>query len=61
MLRRAAEKPVMVSIVVDGVGAVNKWYDRARTQAIPIAEERKTTRLDDKRSIRGFMFDDPEG
>jgi catechol 2,3-dioxygenase-like lactoylglutathione lyase family enzyme len=60
-LRPAAEKPVMVSIVVDGVGAMDSWYDRVRAQAIPIAEERKTTRLDDRHSIRGFMFDDPEG
>jgi catechol 2,3-dioxygenase-like lactoylglutathione lyase family enzyme len=60
-LRPAAEKPVMVSILVDGVGAMDSWYDRVRAQAIPIAEERKTTRLDDRHSIRGFMFDDPEG
>lgn len=60
-LRPAAEKPVMVTVVVDGTRAVDRWYDRVRTQGIPIVEERKTTRLDDRRSIHAFMFNDTEG
>ena len=60
-LRPAAEKPVMVTIVVDGTRAVDRWYDRVRAQNIPIVEERKTTRLDDRRSIHAFMFNDTEG
>ena len=60
-LRPAAEKPVMVTIVVDGTRAVDRWYDRVRAQDIPIVEERKTTRLDDRRSIHAFMFNDTEG
>jgi catechol 2,3-dioxygenase-like lactoylglutathione lyase family enzyme len=60
-LRPAAEKPVMVTVVVDGIHAVDQWYDRVRAQGIPIAEERKTTRLDDSRSIHAFMFNDTEG
>ena len=60
-LRPSEEKPVMVTIVVDGVRGVDRWYDRVRAQGIRIAEERKTTRLDAKRSIHAFMFNDPEG
>jgi len=60
-LRPAAEKPVMVTVVVDGIGAVDRWYDRVRAQGIPVVEERKTTRLDESRSIHAFMFNDTEG
>jgi catechol 2,3-dioxygenase-like lactoylglutathione lyase family enzyme len=60
-LRPAAQKPVMVTVVVDGTGAVGRWYDRVRAQGIAIVEERKTTRLDESRSIHAFMFNDPEG
>lgn len=60
-LRPSEEKPVMVTIVVDGVSGVNRWYERVRAQGIRIAEERKTTRLDAKRSIHAFMFNDSEG
>lgn len=60
-LRPSDEKPVMVTIVVDGVRGVDRWYDRVRAQGISIVEERKTTRLDAKRSIHAFMFNDPEG
>jgi len=60
-LRPSDEKPVMVTIVVDGAGAVDRWYDRVRGQGIRIVEERKTTRLDARRSIRAFMINDPEG
>lgn len=60
-LRPAENKPVMVTLVVDGPAAVDAWYDRVRAQGIAIGEERKTTRLDDRRSIHAFMFKDPEG
>lgn len=60
-LRPSDNKPVMVTVVVDGVAAVDAWYDRVRAQGIAISEERKTTRLDDKRSIHAFIFKDPEG
>lgn len=54
-------KPVMVTVVVNGTKAVDRWYDRVQALGIPIASERKTTRLDDKRSIHAFIFNDPEG
>lgn len=60
-LRPSGNKPVMVTIVVDGEAAVDSWYDRVGSQGIAIAEERKTTRLDDTRSIHAFMFKDTEG
>jgi len=60
-LRPSDTKPVMVTVVVDGVAAVDSWYDRVRAQGIAISEERKTTRLDDRRSIHAFIFKDPEG
>lgn len=60
-LRPSEDKPVMVTILVDGKRGVDRWYDRVRAQGIPIVEERKTTRLDAKRSIHAFMFNDPEG
>lgn len=60
-LRPSEDKPVMVTILVDGMRGVDRWYDRVRAQGIPIVEERKTTRLDAKRSIHAFMFNDPEG
>ncbi len=60
-LRPSDNKPVMVTVVVDGVAAVDAWYDRVRAQGIAISEERKTTRLDDTRSIHAFIFKDPEG
>ncbi|QNQ08657.1 VOC family protein [Sphingomonas alpina] len=60
-LRPSGEKPVMVTMVVDGTGAIDRWYDRVRAQGIRIVEERKTTRIDARRSIHAFMFNDPEG
>lgn len=60
-LKPSDAKPVMVTVVVNGVKAVDLWYDRVRSLGIPIASERKTTRLDDKRSIHAFIFNDPEG
>lgn len=60
-LRPSDNKPVMVTIVVDGVAAVDAWYARVRGQGIAITDERKTTRLDDKRSIHAFIFKDAEG
>lgn len=60
-LRPAEDKPVMVTIVVDGAAAVDHWHDRVRALGIAIKDERKTTRLDDQRSIYAFMINDPEG
>ncbi|WP_082006577.1 VOC family protein [Sphingomonas sp. ERG5] len=60
-LRPSEEKPVMVTMVVDGTRAIDHWYDRVRAQGIRIVEERKTTRIDARRSIHAFMFNDPEG
>lgn len=60
-LRPSDNKPVMVTLVVDSIAAVDKWYDRVRAQGITIKDERKTTRLDDRRSIHAFIFNDPEG
>lgn len=60
-LRPSDNKPVMVTAVVDGVPAVDAWYARVQAQGVPIVEERKTTRLDDRRSIHAFIFKDPEG
>ena len=54
-------KPVMVTVVVNGTKAVDRWHDRVQALGIPITSERKTTRLDDKRSIHAFIFNDPEG
>lgn len=60
-LRPSEEKPVLVTIVVNGTAAVDRWYNRVRGQGIGIVQERKTTRLDARRSIHAFMFNDPEG
>ena len=60
-MRPSDDKPVIVTIVVNGTAAVDRWYDRVRGQGIGIVQERKTTRLDARRSIHAFMFNDPEG
>lgn len=60
-MRPSEDKPVIVTIVVNGTSAVDRWYDRVRGQGIGIVQERKTTRLDARRSIHAFMFNDPEG
>lgn len=60
-LRPADSKPVMVTLVVDGTAAVDAWFAHVNGLGIPIVQERKTTRLDEKRSIYAFIIHDTEG
>ncbi len=58
MLRPASEKPVMVSIVVDGAAAVDGWYTELRNRGVTIPEPpNNQTRV----PVRSFAFKDPEG
>lgn len=60
-LRPSASKPVLLTLLVDGIPAVDSWYGRVQVQGIAITEERTTVRLDANKSFYAFMFKDPEG
>jgi len=60
-LRPGGDKSAMVTVVVDGVAAVDSWYARVKSLGIPIFQDRKATKLDEQRSIYAFVFRDPEG
>jgi catechol 2,3-dioxygenase-like lactoylglutathione lyase family enzyme len=60
-LRPGGDKSAMVTIVVDGPGAVDSWHARVKSLGIPIFQDQKVTKLDDQRSIYAFVFHDPEG
>ena len=60
-LRPSDEKPVMVTLVVDGQAELDRWYERVQSLGIAIGREPRTMTLTERRSIRSFMFRDPEG
>jgi predicted enzyme related to lactoylglutathione lyase len=55
------DKSAMVTVVVDGVAAVDSWHARVKSLGIPIYQNQKVTKLDDQRSIYAFIFHDTEG
>jgi hypothetical protein len=55
------DKSAMVTVVVDGVAAVDSWHARVKSLGIPIYQDQKVTKLDDQRSIYAFVFHDTEG
>ncbi|MES2256594.1 MAG: VOC family protein [Pseudomonadota bacterium] len=55
------DKSAMVTIVVDGIAAVDSWHARVKSLGIPIFQDQKVTKLDDRRSIYAFIFHDTEG
>lgn len=60
-LRPGGDKSAMLTIVVDGAAAVDSWHARVKSLGIPIFQDQKVTKLDDRRSIYAFIFHDPEG
>lgn len=60
-LRPGGDKSAMVTIVVDGTAAVDSWHARVKSLGIPIFQDQKVTKLDDRRSIYAFIIHDPEG
>ena len=60
-LRPSSDKSAMVTVVVDGAAAVDGWHARVKSLGIPIFQDQKVTRLDDRRSIYAFIFHDTEG
>ena len=60
-LRPSGDKSAMATIVVDGRAAVDSWHARVESLGIPIFQERKVVKLDDRRSIYSFILHDPEG
>lgn len=60
-LRPGGDKSAMATIVVDGAAAVDSWHMRVKSLGIPIFQDRKVTKLDDRRSIYSFVFRDTEG
>lgn len=60
-LRPGGDKSAMLTIVVDGTAAVDSWHARVKSLGIPIFQDQKVTKLDDRRSIYAFIFHDPEG
>lgn len=60
-LRPINDKSAMVTVVVDGVAAVDSWHARVKSLGIAIYQDQKVTRLDDQRSIYAFVFHDTEG
>jgi hypothetical protein len=60
-LHPGSGKSAMVTIVVDGVAAVDSWHARVKSLGIPVFQDRKATKLDDRRSIYSFVLHDTEG
>ncbi len=60
-VRSGGDKSAMVTVVVDGAAAVDSWHARVKSLGIPIFQDQKVTKLDDRRSIYAFIFHDPEG
>ncbi|MGH9318511.1 MAG: VOC family protein [Vicinamibacteria bacterium] len=56
--RPSADKPVMVSFVVDELQQVDRWYERLKARGVELTSEPQ----DSPRSgVRAFGFRDPEG
>jgi len=54
--RPSAQKPVMVSLVVDSPDKVDQWYERLKSLGIEVKKPPKTGDL-----VRAVEFDDTEG